>query len=71
MIFFLENICILMLFRMLPIRFKYLDPIIKKQKSILKKFKIQNKTRTHRPNKKRIFVPQSHNEKQKQWDLSS
>ena len=49
-----------------PIRFKYLDPIIKKQKSILKKFKIQNKTRTHRPNKKRIFVPQSHNEKQKQ-----
>ena len=32
--FFLENIGILILFQMLPIRFKYLDPIIKKKSKI-------------------------------------
>ena len=38
---------------MLSIRFKYLDPIIKKKrKTVLRKSKIQNKTKTHRPNQK-------------------
>ena len=55
-VFFLENIGILLLFRMLPTRFKYIDPIIeKKQKSILRKSKIRNKTKTHRPNQKTDF----------------
>ena len=41
---------------MLPIRFKYLDPIIeKKKKSILRKSKIRNKTKTNRPNQKTDF----------------
>ena len=38
---------------MLPIRFKYLDNTIeKKQKTIFRKLKIRNKTKTHRPNQK-------------------
>ena len=41
---------------MLPIRFKYLDPMIKKKgKTILRKSKIRNKTKTHRPNQKMDF----------------
>ena len=50
---FLENIGILILIRMLPTPFQYLDPIIKKtQKTILRKTKILNETKTHRPNQK-------------------
>ena len=41
---------------MLLIRFKYLNPIIKKkQKTILSKSKIQNKTKTHLSNRKTDF----------------
>ena len=46
---------------MLPIRFKYLDPIIKKKQKTIenRKFEIKQK----RPIKKRIFNPQSHKKK--------
>ena len=43
---------------MLHIRLKYLNPIIeKKQKKILGKSKIRNKTKTHRHNQKMDFWP--------------
>ena len=54
---FLENIGILIFFRMIPIQFKYLDSIIKKKNKILRKSKIRNKTKTHRPNQKMDFRP--------------
>ena len=37
--------------------YKYLDPMIKKRKTILRKSKIRNKTKTHRPNQKMNFWP--------------
>ena len=49
---------------MLPIRFKYLDPIIiKKRRTILRKFEIKQKRIG--PIKKRIFDPHSHKKKEK------
>ena len=41
---------------MIPIRFKYLNPIIeKRQKYVLRKSKIRNKTKTHGPHQKADF----------------
>ena len=57
---FLENIDILILFRMLSTRFKYPDPIIKKAKNNFEKIEIRNKTKTHRLNQKTDFYLQSH-----------
>ena len=43
---------------MLPIRFKYLDPMKKsKKKTILRKSKIRNKAKTHRANQQMDFLP--------------
>ena len=51
---------------MIPIRFKYLDPTIKKKrKRILWKSEIQNKTKRIGPIKKWIFDPPSHKKKKK------
>ena len=57
---------------MLPVRFKYLDPIIKKsEKQFWENWKFEIKQKTHQPNQKTDFwAAITRKKKQRKWDLS-